>query len=106
MEAIEEEFTKTQNIRTTNNDSISSNTKTVESNNHDSDSNQYNNCNEPEISSKTPLLVVSSPDDELSEKLTKLSSNSAYRRGFSGIFVRYFYHSIVYISLNHHGQYL
>ena len=87
MEAIEEEFTKTKNIPTLNNASVSPNTKTVESNNHDSDINQYNNCIEPEISSKTPLLVVSSPDDELSEKLTKLSSNSAYRRGFSGIFV-------------------
>ena len=39
----------------------------------------------PEISSKTPLLTVSSPDDELSEKLTKLSSTPAYHRGFSGM---------------------
>ena len=65
MEPITEEVPKNESNSTLTNGSIPS--------------------DKPEISSKTPLLSVSSPDDELSEKLTKLSSTPAYHRGFSGM---------------------
>ena len=64
MEPITEEAPKNESSSTLTNGSIPS--------------------DKPEISSKTPLLSISPPDDELSEKLTKFSSSSAYHRGFSG----------------------
>ena len=39
---------------------------------------------EKEISNKTPLLVVTSPDSEFSEKLAQLPSYTSYQRVLSG----------------------
>ena len=73
MEPISEELTKTKNSSTSN------------TNNWLTSINQDDKSNKAEINIKTPLLLVSSPEDEFPEKLTKLPSNSAYHRGFSGI---------------------
>ena len=84
MDPISEELTKTKNSSTLNNTCLNSNTKPIQSNNWQSSVNQDDKSNKAEINIKTPLLLVSSPDDELTEKHTKLPSNSGYHRGFSG----------------------
>ena len=85
MEPISEELTKTKNGSILNNTYLTSNTKPIQSNNWESCVNQDDKSNKAEINIKTPLLLVSSPEDEFPEKHTKLPSNSAYHRGFSGI---------------------
>ena len=85
MEPISEELTKTKNSSILNNTYSTSNTKPIQSNNWQGSVNQDDKSNKAEINIKTPLLLVSSPEDELTEKLTKLPSNSGYHRGFSGI---------------------
>ena len=89
MEPISEEQTKTKNSSTLNNTYLTSNTKPIQSNNWQSSVNQDEKSNKAEINIKTPLLLVSSPEDELSEKRTKLPSNSGYHRGFSGISINF-----------------
>ena len=85
MEPISEELTKTKNSSTVNNAYLTSNTKPIQSNTWLSSVNQDDKASKADINIKTPLLLVSSPEDELSEKRTKLPSNSGYHRGFSGI---------------------
>ena len=89
MEPISEEVTKTKKNSTLNSRYLTSNTKPIQSNNWQSSVNQDDKSNKAEINIKTPLLLVSSPEDELSEKHTKLPSNSEYHRGFSGISINF-----------------
>ena len=89
MEPISEELTKTINSSTLNNTYLTSKTKPIQSNNWHSSVNQDDKSNTAEINVKTPLLLVSSPEDDLSEKSTKLPSNSGYHRGFSGISINF-----------------
>ena len=79
MEPISEEVPKNESASTLTNGSIPS--------------------DKPEISSKTPLLSISSPDDEFSEKLTKLSPTPAYHRGFSGMIFKSKTNKIVILYL-------
>ena len=89
MEPISEELTKTINSSTLNNTYLTSKTKPIQSNNWQSSVSQDDKSNTAEINVKTPLLLVSSPEDDLSEKSTKLPSNSGYHRGFSGISINF-----------------
>ena len=89
MEPISEELMKTENSSTFNNTHLTSKTKPIKSNNCQSSVNQDDKSNTTEINVKTPLLLVSSPEDDLSEKSTKLPFNSGYHRGFSGISINF-----------------
>ena len=86
MDTLTEEFPVKESSSILNNGMTPSNTKNVPLNNGLSSLDEEDNYKKSDISSTTPLLVFSSPDDELSEKLTKLSSAPAYNRGFSGTF--------------------
>ena len=90
MDTLTEEFPSKESNSIMNNGTIPSNKNSVPLSNAQTNLDEEDNSKKSDISSTTPLLVFSSPDDELSEKLTKLSSAPAYNRGFSGI-VDYFY---------------
>ena len=87
MEETEEDVPERNTTPSTENVAISSSSTENHQSNGLSDSLVVEvdvEADEKEISNKTPLLQVASPDNDFSEKLAQLPSFQSYQRGLPG----------------------
>ena len=84
MDTVTEELLNKRSSPILSNDTALSTTNYYAKNILQSNLDEEDQSKKSDKSSTTPLLVVSSPDDEFSEKLTKLSPAPAYTGGVSG----------------------